>query len=234
MLKNNRNVRIKKNMSDAEKKVAKICIVCCTFLVVAITAVAIFDGNSLVKKTSSDDAKTSATNENKPQSKMAVNTNDTKKENKTSNNTSKKETKVDLTNPSQPVKSGEVLMSYSYNTEPVYSITLDEYISDHAGIDIKANKGEEVKSILDGTVKKVYKDDNLGYSVIISHGDTLTSIYANLNEHTKVKKGDKVTKGQTVGYVGSSAVFEVGEDSHVHFGIKKDGKYKDPCYLYNK
>ncbi len=43
-----------------------------------------------------------------------------------------------------------------------------------------------------------------------------------------VSMGEKVVSGQIIGYVGSSADIESLEETHLHFGVKKNGAWDDP------
>ncbi|MDA1190235.1 MAG: peptidoglycan DD-metalloendopeptidase family protein [Candidatus Poribacteria bacterium] len=73
------------------------------------------------------------------------------------------------------------------------------------GITIKANEGTPVKAVKDGTVEYAERFNGLGFGnlVVVNHGNGYRSFYAHLSEF-KVKQGDKVTTGQSVGSVGST------------------------------
>lgn len=105
----------------------------------------------------------------------------------------------------------------------------------HEGIDIAADLGTEVKAAQNGKVVSVSKDDAIlqnyksgfGVTVTIDHGNGLRSVYSNLDNDVKVKEGDTVKKGQTIGVVGDTSVREAVsiEGSHLHFAVlKKSGK----------
>lgn len=121
---------------------------------------------------------------------------------------------------------GTIILDYS-DKSLIYSKTLKQWTT-HMGIDISANKGDNVKAMAAGTVEDAYKDNMMGYVVIIDHGSGLKSIYANLESADKVKKGDKVKQGDIVGTVGESAIFEIKDDTHLHFEVKLNGKYVNP------
>jgi murein DD-endopeptidase MepM/ murein hydrolase activator NlpD len=105
----------------------------------------------------------------------------------------------------------------------------------HEGIDIAADLGTEVKAAQNGKIVDVFKDDTIlqnlksgfGVTVVIDHGNGIRTMYSNLADDLKVKKGDAVKKGQTIGVVGDTAVREAVsiEGSHLHFVVlKKSGK----------
>ncbi len=98
----------------------------------------------------------------------------------------------------------------------------------HEGIDITAAIGTEVMSVADGVVSAVYEDDMMGTTVVIAHGEELESIYANLGEFPSVSVDDWVIGGQIIAVVGNSALAESGEEPHLQFSMRKDGKPVDP------
>lgn len=124
---------------------------------------------------------------------------------------------------------GDIIMEFAKD-KLTYSKTLDEWTT-HNGVDIKASSGTAVVAAMDGVVSKIYKDDKLGNTVVIKSGKYETR-YANLEDGISVKQGDKITKGQEIGKVGSSARFEIAEDAHVHFELLKDGVYLDPALYF--
>ena len=107
----------------------------------------------------------------------------------------------------------------------IYSETLQEWVT-HRGIDIKAEKGVEVKAIADGTIKSIKTDPRYGISIIIKHSKGFESVYACLlNEAQGLKEGDTIKQGQIIGNVGNSGIFESAEGMHLHFEMTKDGDY---------
>jgi murein DD-endopeptidase MepM/ murein hydrolase activator NlpD len=111
-----------------------------------------------------------------------------------------------------------------YNEDPVYCDTTQDWRA-HTGVDLSAGAGETVKAIADGTVKKVYRDDQYGNTVVVTHGD-VEAWYRGLDEMS-VKEGASVKQGQKIGTVGVVPV-ENKEASHLHLEIRKNGKYVDP------
>ena len=110
----------------------------------------------------------------------------------------------------------------------IYSETLQEWVT-HRGIDIKAEKGAEVKAIADGTIKSIKTDPRYGISIIIKHSKGFESVYACLlNEAQGLKEGDTIKQGQIIGNVGNSGIFESAEGMHLHFEMTKDGDYVNP------
>ncbi len=113
------------------------------------------------------------------------------------------------------------------------SISMEQWET-HEGIDIACDIGSDVKAAQDGKVVEVSKDDTLatilktgyGMMVVIEHKGGYQTVYCNLAEDVKVKKGDTVKKGQVIGVAGDTATREVVslEGSHLHFVVlKKSG-----------
>lgn len=109
----------------------------------------------------------------------------------------------------------------------LYSETLQEWTT-HLGIDIKAEKTTVVKAAESGTVKSIKNDPRYGLTIVIDHGDGYQSIYANLLTSEFVVEGENVEKGQSIGTVGNTAVFEIADEPHLHFEILKDSVQVDP------
>ena len=141
-----------------------------------------------------------------------------------SNNSEKKETKKEISF-QKPVE-GEIIREFAQDNL-VYSNTLEEWIT-HNGIDIKADKTTVVKSAEAGVVKSIKNDPRYGLTIVIQHDDVYQTIYSNLLTSEFVVEGEKVEKGQAIGTVGNSAVFEVADESHLHFEILKNSIQIDP------
>lgn len=98
----------------------------------------------------------------------------------------------------------------------------------HDGMDIAADAGTAVLAAADGMVYTVYTDKTMGTTVVIRHDNGYVTTYSSLSEDVAVSVGDSVTLGQTIGYVGSSALLECAIGDHVHFGVTLNGKTVDP------
>lgn len=125
----------------------------------------------------------------------------------------------------KPVE-GEIMRQFA-KENLVYSETLSEWVT-HLGIDIKADKTTVVNSAEEGTIKSIKNDPRYGLTIVVSHQDGFETVYANLLSSEFVKEGDKVTKGQAIGTVGNTGVFESVDEPHLHFEILKDSIQIDP------
>ena len=126
-----------------------------------------------------------------------------------------------------PPVDGEIVFGFAVD-RLLYSVTLDQWTT-HAAVDIKADAGTPVKCVFAGTVERVYKDDALGYTVVVQHANDRTTVYGNLGENVRVKVGDRLNAGDVVGTVGTSAISECALPAHLHFAVLVDGKAKDPA-----
>ena len=123
----------------------------------------------------------------------------------------------------------EVVREYS-EKEPSYSKTLDLW-EIHKGLDISAEKGYEIKSLLNGKVVNVFKDDKHGMSVRVQSDNNVVVVYSNLDEKISVEKGQEVTEGQILGTVGNTTSVESEDGTHVHIEAFKGEESIDPMTL---
>jgi len=121
---------------------------------------------------------------------------------------------------------GEVLAGYSMECLSYNQTTRDWRV--HGGMDFGAEAGTPVKAAADGEVYTVYDDAQMGMTVVVRHDGGYTTHYASLAENVTVSAGDKVTLGQTIGYVGSTAMMESALGDHVCFRVTCDGDIVDP------
>lgn len=152
-------------------------------------------------------------------------TNATKVEQKSNNTISKKEESKKELSFQMPVE-GEVVLEFA-KENLIYSETLQEWVT-HGGIDIKAEKATVVQAAEDGTIKSIKNDPRYGLTIVIEHGDGFETVYANLLSSEFVNEGEKVIKGQSIGTVGNTAVFESADEPHLHFEVLKDSIQVDP------
>ncbi|MGN1090125.1 MAG: peptidoglycan DD-metalloendopeptidase family protein, partial [Huintestinicola sp.] len=96
----------------------------------------------------------------------------------------------------------------------------------HKGIDIAAPFGTPIYAASSGTVVNVGSGWNGGYgnAVEIQNDDGNLTVYAHMAE-TVAEADSYVEAGQLIGYVGSTGD---SNGNHLHFEVRKDGKYYDP------
>ncbi len=102
----------------------------------------------------------------------------------------------------------------------------------HSGVDIASEAGTPVLAIADGVVSQVATDTMMGNIIKLEHNGGIESIYANLEDGTNLKVGDKIKAGDAVGKIGASALAECLERPHLHLEVLKNGEHIDPLSLF--
>ena len=96
----------------------------------------------------------------------------------------------------------------------------------HKGTDYAARAGTAVKVTGDGVIKSAQYSNSYGNYIDVMHYNKYMTRYAHLRGFAKgIKKGAKVTQGQTIGYVGSTGL---ATGPHLHYEFHIDGKHTDP------
>lgn len=121
---------------------------------------------------------------------------------------------------------GEVERGHSWD-RLMYDRTMADWRT-HDGLDISGGLGAKVCAAADGVVEQVTLDERLGTTVVLYHGGGLRSVYANLASSPAVQVGDEVTAGDVVGAIGTTAMAEKGDVTHLHFSMSVDGVSVDP------
>ncbi len=102
----------------------------------------------------------------------------------------------------------------------------------HTGTDIPAPSGTPIYAAQDGIVTTVNRNKNsssYGYYCIISHGGGYATLYAHQCQVPIVSEGDTVSKGQVIGYVGTTGR---STGNHLHFELRVNGVRNDVLKLY--
>ena len=97
----------------------------------------------------------------------------------------------------------------------------------HNGIDIRAKLGTDVVAPADGVVLRVENKKGWGKLIEIDHGSGYVTRYAHLNDFN-VKKGNRVKKGDVIGFVGSTGK---STGPHLHYEVRLEGKPLNPINL---
>lgn len=96
----------------------------------------------------------------------------------------------------------------------------------HRGIDFAAPYGTPVWAIADGQVMTAGCLKGFGRTVILRHKYGYESLYAHLSDFGPgVREGGTIRQKQIVGYIGTSGL---STGPHLHFGLTRDGVYRDP------
>ena len=124
-----------------------------------------------------------------------------------------------------PVK-GQILDAYSPDKQRK-DVTMGDWRT-HAGIDIAAEEGTQVKAAAAGVVESIKTDDLLGTTLTIDHSGGIKSVYGNLGELPTVSEGDSVSAGDIIGSVGATAKGESKQAAHLHLAFLKNDSSADP------
>lgn len=100
----------------------------------------------------------------------------------------------------------------------------------HSGIDIPAPTGTAIMAAGQGRVVSAGSLGGYGRTVIIDHGGGILTLYAH-NSKLVVSVGQTVSKGQKIAQAGSTGQ---STGPHLHFEVRKNGKYVDPMPYLRK
>ena len=118
-----------------------------------------------------------------------------------------------------PVDGGRISGYVGPRTHPIFG-----YASCHTGVDIAAPTGTPVFASAAGTVAMIGNGGPYGLSVLVAHGDGLTTFYAHLSS-VSVSSGQQVDRGQRIGGIGSTG-WSTGP--HLHYETRLNGTAYDP------
>ena len=121
---------------------------------------------------------------------------------------------------------GDTIKDYAMDCLSYNETTRDWRV--HNGIDIAAEAGTVVRASAAGTVYNVFKDDTMGYTVVIRHDGGYTTQYASLAEDVTVEIGDVVQMGDAIGTVANTALLETAQGDHLHFCVTLNDEPIDP------
>lgn len=120
---------------------------------------------------------------------------------------------------------GNVIMDYSMD-ERIYFATLNEY-KYYSAVAISAEEGAPVSAAAVGKVTKTGINEEIGQYVVMDLGDGYEATYGQLTELT-VEQGDRVSKGQIIGYVAAPTKYYSIEGTNVYFKLEQNGTSVDP------
>lgn len=127
----------------------------------------------------------------------------------------------------QPVSNknlSRMASGFGYRIHPIYKTRKFHY-----GMDFSAPAGTPIYATGDGKISKVRRSrKGLGNHVIINHGYGYKTLYAHMTKYI-VKKGQKVKRGEIIGYVGSTGTSVA---PHLHYEVHKDNKKINPVNFY--
>ena len=99
----------------------------------------------------------------------------------------------------------------------------------HTGVDIGASSGNNILAAASGTVIMASWYGGYGNCVMIDHGGGIVTLYGHASSLC-VSKGDTVSRGQVIAYVGSTGR---STGPHLHFEVRKNGEYVNPMSYFS-
>jgi len=127
----------------------------------------------------------------------------------------------------QPVANknlSRIASGYGYRIHPIYKTR-----KLHTGMDFSAKSGTPIYATGDGKISEVKKSRRgYGNHVIIDHSYGYKTLYAHMTKYI-VHKGQKVKRGEVIGYVGSTGTSVA---PHLHYEVHKNGRKINPVNFY--
>ena len=127
----------------------------------------------------------------------------------------------------QPVKNENLkrmASGFGYRSDPFTKVR-----KMHEGMDFTAKTGTPIYATGDGVVAKADNTaSGFGNHIVIRHGYGYETLYAHLSKY-KVRAGQRVKRGDIIGYVGSTGRSEA---PHLHYEVHKNNKVVNPLNFY--
>jgi len=99
----------------------------------------------------------------------------------------------------------------------------------HEGMDFAAKTGTPIYATGDGWIARADNTvSGFGNHIVIKHGYGYETLYAHLSKY-KVRSGQRVKRGDIIGYVGSTGRSEA---PHLHYEVHKDNRAVNPLNFY--
>jgi len=99
----------------------------------------------------------------------------------------------------------------------------------HRGVDYGSPHGSPIYATADGVVKFSGTKTSYGKTVVLQHGDNISTLYAHMSRISdKSKVGKRVNQGDVIGYVGRTGRVT---GTHLHYEFRKNGTHVDPLKI---
>jgi murein DD-endopeptidase MepM/ murein hydrolase activator NlpD len=113
---------------------------------------------------------------------------------------------------------------FGWRTHPIYKLS-----QFHPGMDFAVPTNSEIYATGDGVVERADNTaQGYGNHVVINHGYGYKTLYGHMAKFI-VYPGQKVKRGQVIGYVGSTGLSTA---PHVHYEVMKNGEKVNPVNFY--
>lgn len=120
---------------------------------------------------------------------------------------------------SHPMKNTKITSGYGMRIDP-----FRHRLARHTGIDFVGGHGAPIFATNDGTVIETGRRGAYGIAVELDHGLGVSSLYGHMTR-TAVSEGQKIKKGQVIGYQGSTGR---STGSHLHYEVRYHGNPLNP------
>lgn len=104
-----------------------------------------------------------------------------------------------------------------------------KYRKMHNGMDFSAPTHTDVYATGNAIVKTAKRTSGYGNLIVLDHGFGYETYYAHLNKFN-VRTGQKVKRGEIIGYVGNSGL---STSPHLHYEVHKNGRVVNPINFYH-
>jgi murein DD-endopeptidase MepM/ murein hydrolase activator NlpD len=121
-------------------------------------------------------------------------------------------------------------LTYLHTTYGLRKHPILGYWREHKGLDFTAPQGSPVYATGDGNIEEAHFSDSYGQVVYIDHGFGFETRYAHMTEFI-VKKGEKVKRGQIIGYVGNTGL---SYSTHLHYEVLFKGHQINPINFFQR
>lgn len=95
----------------------------------------------------------------------------------------------------------------------------------HNGVDYAAPTGTAIFAAGDARVKFAGWQNGYGRTVVLDHGNGITTLYAHMSRLGAYRVGQRVRQGQTIGLVGASGL---ATGPHLHYEFRVNNVHRDP------
>ncbi len=129
----------------------------------------------------------------------------------------------------QPI-SNEELVRIASGWNPKRFNPVLKRVMPHKGIDFTASKGTPIYATGDGVINRSYRSSSYGNVIFLNHGYGYQTRYAHLNKFN-VKVGDRVKRGQIIGYVGNTGR---SVSDHLHYEVLFKGAHINPINFFQR
>jgi murein DD-endopeptidase MepM/ murein hydrolase activator NlpD len=126
----------------------------------------------------------------------------------------------------QPINNRDltrIASGFGMRMHPIYKI-----LKMHKGMDFTAPVGTEIYATGDGVIEKVGWTGGYGKTILINHGYGYKTRYAHCSKF-KCKKGQKVKRGDHIGYVGNTGQ---STGPHLHYEVFKNKRQINPVNFF--